>query len=136
MALYKSTRKPKFTLKERLIRNKQYLKRRLLRISKRANWLKRKNSKRLKQLNKSRRTFAYYSQRTSKKNNVSKYTRISKTKYKKFKIKNFRKPSKEYHPSKTSKSFSVRAIVYKFLKNSKSNKISFMYFLPNIKVSN
>lgn len=60
MVFFKIIRKPRLSLKERLIKNKQYLQRRLLRISKRAYWLKRKTSKRLKQLNKSRRIHGYY----------------------------------------------------------------------------
>lgn len=135
MVLYKNTRKSKFTLKERLIKNKQYLKRRLLRISKRANWLKRKNFKRLKQLNKSRRISAHYSQYISKKINVVKYVKVSKTKHKKFKIKNFRKKFKEYISNKAIKSFNVYTLATKILKNRKSTKILFMYFLPKVKVS-
>jgi len=37
MVFYKNQKRPRLTLKERLIKNKQYLKRRLLRISKRAS---------------------------------------------------------------------------------------------------
>ena len=76
MVIYNNLKRPRLTLKERLIKNKQYLKRRLLRISKRTNWLKRKLSKRLKYTIKSRRVRAFYSTNNIKNKTFYKCTKV------------------------------------------------------------
>jgi hypothetical protein len=86
MVFYKNQKRSRLTLKERLIKNKQYLKRRLLRISKRASWLKRKFSRRLKYIIKPRYIYSYYNETSCTKQGFY----YSPTKVKKNKLKTYK----------------------------------------------
>ena len=53
-------RKPKLPFEQRMKNKSAYFKRRLIRLVKRAGWLKRKNSKRLKRIRKQRRYYTAF----------------------------------------------------------------------------
>lgn len=125
MTIYNNSKRPRLTLKERLIKNKQYLKRRLLRISKRANWLKRKLSKRLKHVIKSRRVRAFYFTNNGKIKTFYKCTKV-----KKFTNKTKQKDSKQFKvqnklPVKMNQ-FNSAKVAKKIL--NMQSKVTFKYF--------
>ena len=125
MAFYKNSKRPKLTLKERLIKNKQYLKRRLLRISKRANWLKRKFSKRLKHVIKPRRVYGFYNSVSVKKQWVCNQSKILKTKLKKNKIYNKKIKVQRNLPNKVNQ-FNAANVAKKIL--NEKTPATFKYF--------
>ena len=125
MVFYKNSKRPKLTLKERLIKNKQYLKRRLLRISKRANWLKRKFSKRLKHVIKPRYVYGFYNSVSIKKQCLCKQSKILKTKLKKHKMYNKKIKVQRNFLSKVNQ-FNAANVAKKIL-NAKTS-VAFKYF--------
>lgn len=128
MVLYKKFNlRPRLTFKERLNKNKQYLKRRLLRISKRANWLKRKLSKRLKYIIKPRRTKAFYNTTTYKKKFFYRTIKSKVTELKKNKINNEILTIQHKLLSKVKAyKFNIPKVVKKIL--SKHSNNTFNYF--------
>lgn len=127
MTFYKKPRKSQLTLKKRLLKNKQYLQRRLLRISKRANWLKRKYSKRLKQFNKSYHISGYYTL-PFKKTIYIKSSKIKKPYLKFNKVKQNSKQTKNVS-FKLHTKFNIVNAVNKSLSNGTKIKSLFMYFI-------